>query len=152
MKDGKISVKDLFIALDQEGNGNGKVDKEEFTQMVKRLKMEFTPHRVNEIFANVKNKKLSQDNEELNLEEFEKAMTYVNEKKAAMSLDMLELSPSYLTFTLGYMIVTLALLLIFIFLGIEAFSIGGSFGAVINSLIPCSATVGASAQSGNKGN
>jgi len=152
VKDGKISVKDLFIALDQEGNGNGKVDKEEFTQMVKRLKMEFTPHRVNEIFANVKNKKLSQDNEELNLEEFEKAMTYVNEKKAAMSLDMLELSPSYLTFTLGYMIVTLALLLIFIFLGIEAFSIGGSFGAVINSLIPCSATVGASAQSGNKGN
>ena len=43
-----------------------------------------------------------------------------------------------LTFALFYLGIILILLLFFIFLGIKAFSIGGTFGSVINSIIPTS--------------
>ena len=41
-----------------------------------------------------------------------------------------------LTFAIIYLGLVLIILLIFIFLGIKAFSIGGTFGSIINSIIP----------------
>ena len=41
-----------------------------------------------------------------------------------------------LTFGIIYLGIILILLLFFIFLGIKAFSIGGTFGSIINSIIP----------------
>ena len=41
-----------------------------------------------------------------------------------------------LSFALIYLGLVLIILFIFIFLGIKAFSIGGTFGSIINSIIP----------------
>ena len=43
------------MALDSEGNKNGFIDKEEFQGLTKRLGMNLSEHRINEIFAHVKN-------------------------------------------------------------------------------------------------
>jgi len=45
--------------------------------------------------------------------------------------------------SLIFLSVVLLLLFAFIFVGIEAFALGGSFGAIINSLIPIASGAGA---------
>lgn len=52
-----------------------------------------------------------------------------------MSLEALGISKDLLAIGIIYLCIILLLLFAFIFLGIEAFSIGGSFGSVINSLM-----------------
>jgi hypothetical protein len=105
--------------------------------------MEYSEHRISEIFAFIKNKKSSmitndeQPNElSLNCKEFEKAFKYVNEKKTSMSLERLGISPALLAIALTRLIIIVLLLFTFIFLGISAFAVGGTFGSIINSIIP----------------
>lgn len=105
-------------------------------------------HRTNELFATIKKNRNPNDNKEiddtqLNLEEFEEAYNYIIKKKTYMSLEKLGVSPALLALSLGTLIVILILLLIFIFLGIKAFALGGTFGSIINSIIPVVATTGA---------
>lgn len=52
-----------------------------------------------------------------------------------MSLEALGISKEMLIFGIVYLSIVLLLLFAFIFLGIKAFAIGGSFGSVINSII-----------------
>lgn len=80
----------------------------------------------------------------MNAEEFEKAFKYINDKKATMSLEKLGISPALLSLALGTLIVILLLLFTFIFFGIKAFAIGGTFGSIVNSIIPMVAANGAS--------
>lgn len=86
----------------------------------------------------------------LNCEEFEKAFKYVNDKKTSMSLEKLGISPALLALALGTLIIILILLFVFIFLGISAFTVGGTFGSIINSLIPMSAAGGAAGSQEDK--
>jgi len=79
----------------------------------------------------------------LNCEEFEKAFKYVNEKKTLMSLEKLGISPALLALALAMLIIILILLFVFIFLGINSFAVGGTFGSIINSIIPMAAAGGA---------
>ncbi len=60
-----------------------------------------------------------------------------------MTLEKLGISPALLAFSIATLIVILILLFTFIFLGIKAFALGGTFGAIINSIIPMSAAGGA---------
>ncbi len=53
-----------------------------------------------------------------------------------MSLNILGISPGILTITLIYLGIILILFFCFIFLGIKAFAMGGTFGSIINSLMP----------------
>ncbi len=53
-----------------------------------------------------------------------------------MSLDSLGISPGVLTIALIYIAIILMLFMCFIFLGIKSFALGGTFGSVINSLMP----------------
>lgn len=109
--------------------------------------MELSRHRVNEIFAHIKNKKVKAGEKTedltLNMEEFEKAFKYVNDKKTYMSLEKLGISAALLALALGTLIVILILLFVFIFFGINAFAVGGTFGSIINSIIPMTAAGGA---------
>ncbi|KAL4476316.1 hypothetical protein ABPG74_010049 [Tetrahymena malaccensis] len=156
LQDGKANIKDVFIAVDAEGDNNGAISIDEFQSFVRRLGMELSRHRINEIFANIKNKKQKPSNLEktddltLNAEEFEKAFKYVNDKKTSMSLEKLGVSPALLALALGTLIVILILLFVFIFLGIKAFAVGGTFGSIINSIIPMVAAGGAAGSQENK--
>ena len=53
-----------------------------------------------------------------------------------MSLEALGISTGILTFGLVSLALILMLLISFIFVGIQAFALGGAMGAVINSLLP----------------
>lgn len=53
-----------------------------------------------------------------------------------MALDFLGISPALLTMLLIQGAIILLLIFIFIFLGIQAFALGGTFGAVVNSILP----------------
>ncbi|KAL4474821.1 hypothetical protein ABPG74_001517 [Tetrahymena malaccensis] len=156
LQDGKATIKDVFIAVDAEGDNSGTISIDEFLSFIRRLGMELSRHRVNEIFAYIKNKKQKTSNFEktdeltLNVEEFEKAFKYVNDKKTSMSLEKLGISPAILFMALGTLVVILILLFVFIFFGINAFAMAGTFGSIINSLIPMAAASGAARSQENK--
>ena len=71
-------------------------------------------------------------------------MKYVDEKSSSSALELLGLSTTQLILIFVSLLVILILLFVFIFLGINAFAIGGTFGSIINSLLPVGAglTVG----------
>ncbi|KAL4479745.1 hypothetical protein ABPG73_017966 [Tetrahymena malaccensis] len=156
LKDEKITIKDVFKAIDLEGDKNGSIDIDEFQYFARRLGITLSRHRVYEIFASVKNRKAkyiaaqSKDELSLNEEEFEQAFKYINEKKTSMSLEKLSISPSLLFISLVALLVILLLLFIFIFFGINAFANGGTFNSVINSSIPIIAGAGTSKSQTNK--
>ena len=72
----------------------------------------------------------------LNEREFEKAMEYLRSKNTNMSLDFLGISSGLLTIMLIIIAIIMILTFVFVFLGIKAFALGGTFGAIINSFIP----------------
>jgi len=65
-------------------------------------------------------------------------------------MDQLGIAPETLYMYLATMLVLLALIFVFIFLGIKSFTTGGSFGAVINSLLPMIGAGGLGSQDKNK--
>ena len=62
-------------------------------------------------------------------------------------LHLLHISQTELVFLLITLIIILLLLFIFIFMGIAAFALGGTFGTVINSMMPLIAGAGVGGQS-----
>jgi len=135
MKDGAITINDLFRLSDMDGNGY--IGMEEFKIMAKRLGMPLTEHRTNEIFTSVLEKN-NQNNLEMKLNEqdFEIAFNYLQAQSIAVTLEYLGINSELLTLILIWLIILLLIIFAFIFVGIEAFALGGSFGAVINSLFP----------------
>ena len=138
---GKASYRELFEMLDAEGDGSGGISKDEFTMLLRRLKMKFSSHRIDEIFTSVQ-KKVSgaaDDNpNELNELEFQEAMKYVESKQANSTLKLLGISTGQLVFLFILLTFILLLLFVFIFLGVSALSVAGSgaFGSIINSVLP----------------
>ena len=57
-------------------------------------------------------------------------------KNAGLSLELLGISYSTLVYILVSITLTLCLLFGFLFIGIEAFALGGMFSSIIKSLIP----------------
>ena len=72
----------------------------------------------------------------MNEDEFEAALEYMSQKTTNMTLESIGISKGLLGLALAYIALILVLLFFFIFLGIKGFAVGGSFGAVINSLMP----------------
>jgi Ca2+-binding EF-hand superfamily protein len=66
IEEGKATPADMFKAVDRDGSGS--ISKEEYTVIARRLGMNLSSHRVNEIFASLK----SEDSDELNQEQFAK--------------------------------------------------------------------------------
>lgn len=146
IQSGKASVHELFIAVDKEGDSSGSISKQEFDSVAKKLNINLTKHRINEIFASIKKGSGNSNEEELNEEEFGKAMKYLNDKNTFMALDFLGISKGMLIIALIGLMTILLMLFVFIFLGIKAFAVGGGFGAVINSLMPMAAGAGVGGQ------
>lgn len=138
IKEGTASSKDLFLAVDNAGDKSGSINEEEFLMLAKRLGLQLSKHRVKEIFAKVKGKKIKdgQQSLELNEKEFGKALDYLNGKNLLQALTQLGITPEILTAILIRLIILLLLIFIFIFLGISSFALGGTFGAIINSMFP----------------
>jgi Ca2+-binding EF-hand superfamily protein len=52
IEEGKASPEDMFKAIDKDGSGS--ISKDEYSVLAKRLGMNLSEHRVNEIFASLK--------------------------------------------------------------------------------------------------
>lgn len=73
---------------------------------------------------------------ELNFQEFEQAMEYIQKQSIQLTLETLGVTKEILTFALIYLIVLIIILFAFIFVGIAAFAVPGTFGSVVNSIFP----------------
>ncbi len=62
IEEGKATPHDMFKAVDRDESGS--ISKEEYSIVARRLGMNLSKHRVNEIFASLK----SEDSDELNEE------------------------------------------------------------------------------------
>lgn len=71
-------------------------------------------------------------------------MRYVYSKTEDAALEQMGLSTENLVIIFSTLLVILLLVFVFIFLGIAAFSVGGTFGSIINSIFPILAGVGVS--------
>ena len=136
IQNGTATTHEVFVATDREGDSSGSISKQEFSALARRLNINLTDHRVNEIFASLKKAGGSKSDEDLDEEEFAKALQYLNQKSTNMTLEALGISKSMLIVALVSLIIILLLLFVFIFLGIQGFAVGSSFGSVINSLLP----------------
>jgi hypothetical protein len=139
----RANTKDLFTMVDMFGNRNGLMDRIEYGVLANRLGLPMSEHRITEVFAEIKKnakEEESGDGEpkglELNEEEFIESLQYLENRNIEMTLESMGTSAGMLIGWLVKMLFLLMLLFAFIFVGIEAFALGGSFGAVINSVIP----------------
>jgi len=136
IQNGTATTHEVFVATDREGDSSGSISKQEFAALARRLNINLTDHRVNEIFTNLKKSGTSEKDEELTEEEFAKALQYLNQKSTNMTLEALGISQSLLIVALVSLIIVLLLIFVFIFLGIQGFAVGSSFGSVVNSILP----------------
>ena len=131
--DKDMDSKDLFKVFD--ADKSGKISLDEFKLLTKRLSMTLSDHRIREIFTSVKGEEINY-NQELNEKEFEKALNYLQEKSIMLTLEYLGITKEILFGILMWLVALLMILFAFIFVGIAAFAIGGTFGSIINSLFP----------------
>ena len=76
--------------------------------------------------------------------EFTKAIKYVQNGRISQGMTKLGIATGQLTLMFIGMAIFLILLFIFIFFGINAFSVGGTFSSVINGALPVGAGLGVS--------
>jgi len=136
LKNGQATDRDLFKLSDIQGEKNGKISIEEFSILTKRLGTPLTQHRVHEIFASVKGPKVKPNDMELNEEEFSEALVTIKERFLLSAMVQMGITPEILYFSFAYLLFLLLVMFAFIFLGIKAFTVGGTFSAVINSGMP----------------
>ena len=131
--DKDMDTKDLFKVFDSDNSG--KISLDEFKLLTKRLNMTLSDHRIKEIFTSVKGEEINYS-QELNDKEFEKALNYLQEKSIMLTLEYLGITKEILFGLLIWLTLLLLILFAFIFVGIAAFAIGGTFGSIINSMFP----------------
>ncbi len=107
----------------------------EFRLLTKRLRMNLSEHRIIEIFTTV-SKNPDVTSKELDEKEFELALNYLQNKSVMMTLETMGITQELLIIILIWLTILLLLIFAFIFVGIQAFAIGGTFGAIINSMFP----------------
>jgi len=151
--EGKCTSSDLFELVDLDKNGF--VSQEEFKILMNRLGFDLNAHRIAEIMSTCKKKQRKgrlngvsdgerAEQEGLTEEEFEDALNYLKGKVAVNSLDLLKVSWPILSFYLAILTLLLILVFFFIFLGMSAFSSGGVFSSVVNSIMTIGAGLGLS--------
>lgn len=136
VKKEKADAQDLFEVVDQIGQASGSITKYEFMTLTKRLGMQMTKHRFQEIFSKIKGQSIKNDEEiELDIGEFEQALNYLDQKNARQAEIILKFTPEKLTVEFISLSITLMFLLALTYIAIKAVSLGSDFAAVINSII-----------------
>jgi len=118
-------------------DGSGKVNFEEFSEMIKYMNMDISDHQALKIFSEAADAQGLLDKSA-----FEKALDVLNTQIASKVLDVMGLSVATLAKIFIVLVVLLLGFFAFIFLGIAAFKTGTTFGTVINSILPCTAALG----------
>jgi len=136
LKSGGNFEQDLFTFVDMLTGNHGGITPDAFVTLANRLGIPLTLHRVQEIYADIKGAAVEAGELKLDAGEFQKALMYLKNQQLEKAMTFLGITPAMLYATLAYLLFLLAIIFAFIFLGIQAFTVGGSFSAVINSLMP----------------
>jgi hypothetical protein len=122
--------KNLFELFDKDGSGY--LSYSEFCDLCKYMGLSLDQEQSLRLFA------IADENQNnyIEVHEFEKAMEQVKITIALNTLHDLGVTPAALIWTGVVTILTLFILLLFVFMGIFAFSKAESFSAVINSFLP----------------
>lgn len=131
-----LSHKDMFKLADLSDNGS--LDMREFKLYFKKLGFMLSDHRVKEIFAFAKQNSgvVGSKEQTLNEQEFEKAYDYIQRHSIFLTLEQLGITKERLMFGLIWLTILLLLIFAFIFVGVTAFTLPGTFGSIINSMFP----------------
>jgi Ca2+-binding EF-hand superfamily protein len=130
---------DLFYMLDTDGDGNGSISKGEFMRLMDRLSLKISPFRLDEIFTRCKE---DMESEDFNMAEFSAAFEFIILKYRNYSIFEYGTSFAQLAYKFGTALAILLILLIFLLIGISAFSTGGVFNALTNSGLAMAAGFG----------
>eukprot|EP00927_Polykrikos_kofoidii_P035482 TRINITY_DN30034_c0_g1_i1.p1 TRINITY_DN30034_c0_g1~~TRINITY_DN30034_c0_g1_i1.p1 ORF type:complete len:1886 (-),score=297.45 TRINITY_DN30034_c0_g1_i1:299-5752(-) len=146
------SVDHLFELTDLDKNG--KVSLDEFTILMKRLGFNLNKHRLQELVSKgigdrkTKGRDLDvSDLESMTLAEFQTALGYLEERVKSSTNELLGNSWVLLMFMLFYLTGLLSMICVFIGLGMSGFRAGGTFNAVINSVLTLCAGLGIAVKS-----
>eukprot|EP00418_Pyrodinium_bahamense_P016352 CAMPEP_0179119948 /NCGR_PEP_ID=MMETSP0796-20121207/56493_1 /TAXON_ID=73915 /ORGANISM="Pyrodinium bahamense, Strain pbaha01" /LENGTH=150 /DNA_ID=CAMNT_0020818475 /DNA_START=9 /DNA_END=461 /DNA_ORIENTATION=+ len=113
-----------------------------------RLGFNLGEHRLLEVFSKCKKSVKSDKSNakglehELTVEEFNQALDYLQQKVATVSLSLLGRSWGWLMVRLAYLCLILVLWFLFLILAMSAFIPGGTFGAIVNSILTIVAGLG----------
>lgn len=107
-------------------------------RLMVRLKMRVSPFRLDEIFSKCK----TEGGEELNFNEFKAAFNFIQDKYNTDALYMFGRSTTQLIISFSVMGLIFLVLIVFVLVGISAFSNGGVFNTMVNSLLPVLAAFG----------
>ncbi|KRX07649.1 hypothetical protein PPERSA_11198 [Pseudocohnilembus persalinus] len=138
-----LQPRDLFRIVDQDVNKQ--ISMQEFQIYFKKMGIDMSEHRIYEIFSSIKQSTGDENSPlTLNEDEFVKAYEYIQDQSMYISLEQLGISKNKLYFILIFLIFLLLLIFCFIYIGVLAFAVPGTFGAIINSLFPAGAGIGLS--------
>lgn len=131
-----LTPKDMFKLADLDGSGT--LDMREFRLYFKKLGFIFSEHRIKEIFAFAKqgSGKVSSKDQNLTEDEFVKAYDYIQKYSIILTLESLGITKERLMFALIWLVILLLLIFGFIFVGVTAFTLPGTFGSIVNSMFP----------------
>eukprot|EP00753_Platysulcus_tardus_P018967 PLAT7037.10.p1 GENE.PLAT7037.10~~PLAT7037.10.p1 ORF type:complete len:1023 (-),score=631.98 PLAT7037.10:190-3234(-) len=131
-----LTAEEVFKLFDADNSRT--IDFDEFTQVMRFYGLEMTEQRVLEIFSEV-----DEDGSGiLDMHEFEAAVGVLKKRMAGNVLHQLGLTTSVLALAFISSVLILLVLFLFIFLGIAGFTNAGTFGAVVNSVLPAGAGAG----------
>lgn len=140
----EVVYEKLFNQFDVDKNGS--IDLEEFMQLTRAVQLNVSEVRAVSLFASVD----PDASGTLDLTEFVEAMVKFEEMVADDAMKKVGFDERSLVLAIAMAAALLLLLFIFILIGIQAFTTGTSFSAVINSIIPVAASLGLSQQGSRK--
>jgi hypothetical protein len=127
-----ISLDRIFSVVDQDSSGY--IDPTEFVQALRAMGVTITDERALQIFS-----RCDKDHSGLlDPREFAQAVEKLQKDVVRHLMHAMGLGRLRSTIILILLIATILGILVFIYLGVEAFGTGGEFAAVINSLLPIS--------------
>jgi hypothetical protein len=110
-------------------NQSGLISYDEFCDLTESMGLQLTENRSRYLF----NLGDTNNSDEIDKEEFVRILDQLKEELSKDALSKLGFSNSQLAATLSVAVSLLLMFFVFLYLGIEAFTAGTSFGAVINS-------------------
>ena len=132
-KMGLPSQADLFGVFDTDHSGS--IDFIEFVEITKFMGLQLSEQRAMTLFAQADRK----GNAKIDADEFSQALKILRHEITTKAIETMGLSTTALLQLVVLSSFVLLLLFIFIFLGIEAFTTGTEFSAVINAMLPITA-------------
>jgi len=145
LDDAEEDQKQLYDVYDKfDADKSGAIDFDEFCEVMRFLNINISRQKAIDIFA-----KVDEDRDcTLNFEEFSNAISALEHEMTENSLDSMGFTMHAILATIAGGVAVLGILFAFIFMGVQAFTTGTTFGSIVNSSMCAFCGAGVGAQDG----